>query len=67
MKFLKKRRQELKMSQQTFAQEMNVDRSTVAKWETGTWPRADKLVSIAKILGCSVDDLLRDEDDSEAV
>ena len=37
---------------------LHVERSTVAKWESGTYPRASKLEGIARALNCSVDDLL---------
>ena len=43
---------------------LNVDRSTIAKWETGeAMPRADKLPEIAKILGCTIDDLFEGDGD----
>ena len=58
MKKLKERRRKLQISQKGLAQILNVDRSTVAKWETGTMPRADKLPAIARALNCSVDELL---------
>jgi len=39
-----------------------VSQQAVAKWESGeTNPRADKLVTIAKVLGVTVDELLKDE------
>lgn len=47
--------------QQDVADALKINRSTVAKWETGeTLPRADKLIDIARLYGCSVDDLLSD-------
>lgn len=40
---------------------LSVDRVTYARYETGqSLPRADKLPRLAKILGCTVDDLLMD-------
>ena len=48
-------------SQEVIACHLNVDRSTVAKWENGaSMPTADKLLPLAKFLECSVDDLLRE-------
>ena len=48
--------------QEQAAIELHVDRSTIAKWETGVaMPRADKLPAIAKLYGCSVGALLSDE------
>lgn len=52
-------------TQESLAELLNVDRSTVAKWETGvSLPRAKVLVRLAEILGCKVDDLLRKEESS---
>ena len=49
------------LSQERLANLLKVERSTVAKWETGkSMPRAELLPKIAKILGCTVDDLLND-------
>jgi transcriptional regulator with XRE-family HTH domain len=48
-----------KLSQQALADLMEIDRTTVSKWETGeSMPRADKLPLLAKILKCSTDELL---------
>jgi len=47
------------LTQEQVAVELSIDRSTVAKWETGeSLPRADKLPELAKILSCSTDELL---------
>jgi len=47
------------LTQNGLAEKLGVDRSTVAKWETGdALPRAGMLPRIASILRCSVDDLL---------
>lgn len=34
--------------------------ATIAGWKTAI-PRIDKLAAVAKVLGCTVDDLIRDE------
>ena len=48
--------------QRDLAEKLEVDRSTVAKWETGeSKPRADKLIQLAKLFDYTVDDLLREE------
>ena len=48
------------MSQEDLARQIGVDRSNIAKWETGVHkPRADMLLLLSKVLQCSVDDLLR--------
>ena len=58
---IKEIRTNLKITQEELAKSLDIDRSTVAKWETGeAMPRAEKLPKIAQILGCTVDDLLID-------
>lgn len=48
-----------KLSQQELADKLGVDRSTIAKWETGTnSPRTNKLHQLAKVLDCSLEELL---------
>lgn len=52
--------------QEEAAASLQVDRSTVSKWETGdSRPRADKLLAIANLYGCNVSDLLADTDDDD--
>ena len=58
METMKERRKKLHLSQEKMAEALDVERSTVAKWESGTLPRSDKLSSIARLFGCSVDDVL---------
>lgn len=58
---LKNIRLEKNMSQEQLAKEINVDRSTVTKWETGeAMPRANKLVKLSQIFNCSIDELLKE-------
>lgn len=55
---IKELRVNKKMTQEELAKEMNVDRSTVAMWETGkALPRTDKLPKLAEVLGCTIDEL----------
>ena len=55
---IKQLRENANLTQQQLSENLNVDRSTIAKWETGeAMPRADKLPELAKIFGCSIDDL----------
>lgn len=51
--------------QRQVADALNVSLGTVAMWDTGrNKPRADMLPKIAKLYGCTVDELLR-EDETE--
>lgn len=48
-------------SQETFAKAVGVSRQAVYKWESGiSYPEAEKLVEIKKLLGIKIDDLLDD-------
>jgi len=50
------------ITQSELAVAIGVERSTVAKWETKKkLPNESKLKKIASFLGCTVDDLLREE------
>lgn len=45
------------------AEAMNVDRSTVSKWETDeAKPTVDKLIALARLYKCSLDDLVDSEE-----
>ena len=58
MKVIRKMRLARGLTQAKLAEALVVDTSTVTKWETGeAKPRADKLPLLAKILGCSIDEL----------
>lgn len=47
------------LTQKDIADALGVDQSAVHLWEVGkTKPRVDTLVNLAKLLNCSVDDLL---------
>lgn len=53
-------------TQLELARKIGVDRSTIAKWETGkSMPRAEMLPKLAECLGCTVDELLKKEVRSE--
>ena len=59
---IKKKRTEANLTQKDIADAFYVSQATVAKWETGeTKPRADKLPDLAKILGCTIDELFEEE------
>ena len=47
------------ITQEELAEKLNIDRSAVAKWETGqALPKAERLSQIAKTLNCTIDELL---------
>lgn len=51
------------LTQDNLASLVGVARTTVTMWETGAaMPRADKLTELAKILGCTIDDLMKADD-----
>lgn len=51
-----------KMTQQELAEKLGIERATVTKWELGyTAPRVAKLPELARVLHCTVDDLLKEE------
>lgn len=50
------------ITQKELAERLHTTRSSVAMWETGeSRPRAEKLPEIARLLGCSVDDLFKEQ------
>lgn len=50
-------------SQKEVAKALGVGQSAVSKWEKGlAKPRADKLPAIAKLYGCTIEELLADCD-----
>ena len=61
---IKEAREKAGFTQQDLADELGVSQSTVAMWETQkSLPRTDKLPALAKILGCTIDDLLKKEEE----
>lgn len=68
MNLFAKRRIEANLRQEQAAEALHVDRSTVAKWETGkAKPRADKLVAIASLYKCPVGALLSDDEQGDTI
>ena len=58
MREIKALREARGISQQQLAQSLEIDRSTVAKWETSDiCPRGERLVALADTLNCSIDAL----------
>lgn len=65
MNAIKQKREAARLTQSDMALKLSVDRSTVAKWETGeAFPRADKLPQLAEIFGCKIDDLFKSDKSS---
>lgn len=59
---IKNIREQAGLTQVEVAKALNVGQSAVAAWETGrTLPRADKLIDIAKLLNCTIEELLKKE------
>lgn len=53
-------RKQRNMTQSELAQLLGVSQANISQWETGeAMPRADKLPELAKVFGCSIDDLYR--------
>lgn len=65
MKFcdnLQKLRKEHHLSQEQLAEQLNVSRQAVSKWESGqTYPEMDKIIAMSKIFDCSLDELVNEE------
>lgn len=57
IQFLRKREN---MTQEEFAEKMNVSRQTVSKWESeGSFPETDKILQICNLFSCKMDTLMR--------
>ncbi len=55
------------LSQAAAAKKLGVEPAAVCQWETGkTSPRSKLLPLIAKVYGCSIDELLSGNEESEA-
>ena len=56
---LAKLRKEKGMSQEELAQELNVSRQAVSKWESNSsYPETEKIVQICKLFNSSMDELI---------
>ena len=59
MNIIREYRKQRKWTQEELAKRLGVERSAVAKWESGkSQPQAAHFVALAEIFGCSVDGLL---------
>ena len=47
------------LSQEELADKMEVSRQSISKWESGSsYPETEKLIELAKLLGCQIDELI---------
>lgn len=54
-----KMREKNGMSQEVVAKRLGIDRSAIAKWETGeAMPRVERLIQLSRLYGCTIDELL---------
>ena len=50
-------------TQEEVAEQLNVSKAAISQWENGqTNPRATTLPKLAAIYGCTVDDLLKEDE-----
>lgn len=62
MSNIRKLRERASLSAQEVAIAMNVTVATVSRWENGKFlPRGAKLPDLARVLHCTVDELLEEE------
>jgi len=65
LQFLRKREN---MTQEQLAEALEVSRQSVSKWESdSTYPETDKLMQLADLFHCSLDDLMRKDVSSQYV
>lgn len=58
----KMQRKKAGLTQEEAAKALGISGAAVAQWETGeTMPSTKRLPEIAKVYGCTVDELLREE------
>ena len=62
MTIIKRLREKKGLTQMELASAIDVSQASVALWEGGAcFPRPEKLPRLAKVLGCTIDDLFSDE------
>ena len=61
MSRFKSLRENARMTQEEVSRALDIDRTTVTKWETGdSFPRPDKLPILAALYGCTIDEMFQD-------
>ena len=59
---LKCLREKVGLTQEALGRVLGVEQHTVSQWESGCRnPRADKLPQLARILGCTIDELFQND------
>ena len=62
----KRYRENSGLTQLEAAEKLNVSQSTVSMWETGVnLPRVEKLREISRLYNCTVDDLLKEDEETQ--
>ena len=62
MSRIREYRERHELSQEELARNLGLDRSSVAKWESGrNKPRLNHLLNMTKIFNCTIDDLVKGE------
>lgn len=57
---LKKIRVKKELTQKYIAEKLDVDRSSISKWEKGEYlPRIETLIALLEILDCTLEDLIK--------
>ena len=51
------------LSQEQLAEQLHVSRQAISKWESGTIPESDKLISISNYFNVSLDYLIKEDND----
>lgn len=68
MNNIKKLRLDRKITQTDLSKILGIKQSTIAMWETGeSMPRASLLPELAKVLGCTIDDLFKKRNSDKEV
>ena len=62
----KNRRLSANLTQEEVASIIHVSRTTVSMWESGeSKPRSSRLLELANLYKCTVDDLLREDEETQ--
>lgn len=66
MNNIREKRKQADLTQEQLAKALAIDRSTVAKWESGeSMPRAQILPKLAEILECTIDEIFKVKEQEE--